>query len=82
MPVGNGGKFTPEARAIYELVHEMQFEAFKLVKPGVHWDAVHLRCHEVLVRGFQRLGIFKTSSSPSSGTCPVSAVRAWLMRQG
>jgi Xaa-Pro dipeptidase len=24
MPVGNGGKFTPEARAIYELVLEMQ----------------------------------------------------------
>lgn len=24
MPVGNGGKFTPEAKAIYELVLEMQ----------------------------------------------------------
>jgi Xaa-Pro dipeptidase len=24
MPIGNGGKFTPEARAIYELVLEMQ----------------------------------------------------------
>lgn len=24
MPVGNAGKFTPEARAIYELVLEMQ----------------------------------------------------------
>ena len=24
MPVGNGGKFTPEARAIYNLVLEMQ----------------------------------------------------------
>lgn len=24
MPVGNGGKFTPEARAVYELVLEMQ----------------------------------------------------------
>jgi Xaa-Pro aminopeptidase len=24
MPVGNGGKFTREARAIYELVLEMQ----------------------------------------------------------
>ena len=24
MPVGNGGKFTPEARAIYDLVLEMQ----------------------------------------------------------
>ena len=24
MPVGNGGKFTPEARGVYELVLEMQ----------------------------------------------------------
>lgn len=24
MPVGNGGKFTPDAKAIYELVLEMQ----------------------------------------------------------
>lgn len=24
MPVGNGGKFTPESKAIYELVLEMQ----------------------------------------------------------
>jgi Xaa-Pro dipeptidase len=68
MPVGNGGKFTPEARAIYELVHEMQAEAFQLLKPGVHWDEVHLTCHRVLVRGFQRLGIFKTPSSPQSGS--------------
>ena len=30
MPVGNGGKFTPEARAIYELVLEMQAVCFSL----------------------------------------------------
>ncbi|KAF9059043.1 Creatinase/aminopeptidase [Rhodocollybia butyracea] len=55
MPVGNGGKFTPEARAIYELVLEMQKFAMDMLKPGIHWDAVHLLCHRILVKGFQRL---------------------------
>ncbi|EMD35776.1 hypothetical protein CERSUDRAFT_53071, partial [Gelatoporia subvermispora B] len=68
MPVGNGGKFTPEARAIYELVLEMQRLSLEVLKPGLHWDAVQLLCHRTLVRGFQRLGIFKTPSSPGSGS--------------
>lgn len=33
MPVGNGGKFTPEARAIYELVLEMQTVPPALASP-------------------------------------------------
>ncbi|KAE9406908.1 Creatinase/aminopeptidase [Gymnopus androsaceus JB14] len=73
MPVGNGGKFTPEARAIYELVLEMQKVAMDMIKPGIHWDAVHLMCHRILVKGFQRLGIFKSPSPSSvSSTAPAS----------
>ncbi|OSX62797.1 hypothetical protein POSPLADRAFT_1169425 [Postia placenta MAD-698-R-SB12] len=68
MPVGNGGKFTPEARAIYELVLEMQRLSMEALKPGVHWDAIQLLCHRTLVRGFQRLGIFKAPNSPNSGS--------------
>ncbi|KAI0643243.1 Creatinase/aminopeptidase [Trametes meyenii] len=68
MPVGNGGKFTPEARAIYELVLEMQRLSFEALKPGLHWDAIQFLCHRTLVRGFQRLGIFKTPSSQNSGS--------------
>lgn len=68
MPVGNGGKFSPEARAIYELVLEMQKSAMDIIKPGVHWDAIQLLCHRVLVRGFQKLGIFKSPNSPVSGS--------------
>ncbi|KAF5393470.1 hypothetical protein D9757_000670 [Collybiopsis confluens] len=71
MPVGNGGKFTPEARAIYDLVLEMQKLALDMIKPGVHWDAVHLLCHRILVKGFQRLKIFKSPSESSiSSTAP------------
>ncbi|KIY67721.1 Creatinase/aminopeptidase [Cylindrobasidium torrendii FP15055 ss-10] len=68
MPVGNGGKFSPEARDIYNLVLDMQKAAMEITKPGVHWDTVHYTCHKVLVQGFQRLGIFKTPDSPSSGS--------------
>jgi len=48
MPVGNGGKFTPEARAIYSLVLEMQnvrpsslsqsLSAFSHLPPGINQD--------------------------------------------
>ncbi|KAH9939765.1 Creatinase/aminopeptidase [Epithele typhae] len=68
MPVGNGGKFTPEARAIYEIVLEMQKLSMEALKPGLHWDAIQLLCHRTLVRGFQKLGIFKTPNSAGSGS--------------
>ncbi|KAG8712866.1 hypothetical protein FRC11_013968 [Ceratobasidium sp. 423] len=62
-PVGNGGKFTPEARAIYELVLKMQDEAIDSLKPGLHWDSVQLQCHLTLIDGFLELGIFKGEKS-------------------
>ena len=86
IPVGNGGKFTPEAKDIYELVLKMQkvrngfrrllnFKShgrhqasFETLKPGVHWKTIQLTCHRVLVEGFQKLGIFKSPSSPNSGS--------------
>jgi Xaa-Pro dipeptidase len=63
MPVGNNGKFTPESKAIYSLVLEMQKEAFDAIKPGVHWDIIQLICHQTLVKGFKRLGIFKSDAA-------------------
>jgi Xaa-Pro dipeptidase len=83
MPVGNGGKFTAEARAVYELVLEMQtvrlqstgalatssdlFKAsIKVLKPGLHWDTVQLLCHRILVRGFQKLGIFRAETDETA----------------
>jgi Xaa-Pro dipeptidase len=83
MPVGNGGKFTPETRAIYELVLEMQTVHFhragvleantdlfktslEALKPGLHWDAVQLLCHRILVRGFQKLGIFRADAEEAA----------------
>jgi len=40
-----------------------------MLRPGVHWDDIQLRCHEVLVDGFLRLGIFRNPES-ASGMCP------------
>ncbi|KAG5637650.1 hypothetical protein H0H81_003727 [Sphagnurus paluster] len=62
-PVGNGGKFTPESRAIYTLVLAMQSASFALCKPGTHWDAVQRVCHTTLIAGFKDLGIFRTGAS-------------------
>nr|XP_019009341.1 xaa-Pro dipeptidase [Kwoniella pini CBS 10737]OCF48122.1 xaa-Pro dipeptidase [Kwoniella pini CBS 10737] len=58
IPVGNGGRFTKEAGEIYDLVLKMQKECEQLLKPGVHWDTLHLHAHKVLIDGFLDLGIF------------------------
>jgi len=73
MPVGNGGKFTPEARAIYELVLEMQTASLKALKPGLHWDKVQFLCHRILVRGFRKLGIFRAETEDTVLASGVSA---------
>ena len=43
-------------------------QSFDIIKAGLHWDAVQLICHRTLVKGFQKLGIFKTPESPGSGS--------------
>lgn len=42
--------------------------SFDIIRPGLHWDVVQLLCHRTLVKGFQRLGIFKSPNSPGSGS--------------
>jgi len=46
----------------------MQRLSFDAIRPGLHWDAIQLICHQTLVRGFQKLGIFKSPNSPGSGS--------------
>lgn len=36
-------------------------------KPGVHWDTLHLLCHELLVEGFLALGLFKAEYASEAG---------------
>lgn len=53
------GKFSPEAKAIYSLVLEMQLESMDLIKEGVVWDDVHSHAHRVAIAGLLKLGILK-----------------------
>jgi Xaa-Pro aminopeptidase len=51
------GRFSPEQRALYELVLEAQQAAIAHVRPGVSFVSVHERALRVLVEGFVRLGL-------------------------
>jgi Xaa-Pro aminopeptidase len=53
------GKFTPEQKAIYELVLKAQLEAIETVKPGNHWDDPHNMTVKVLTEGLVALGLLK-----------------------
>lgn len=51
------GKFTPEQKAIYEIVLEAQDSAFLQCLPGNMSNAPHMAARRVISRGLQKLGI-------------------------
>ena len=51
------GQFTPEQRAVYDIVLQAQAEAIDLVAPGVRIADVHARAVRVLVDGLRHLGV-------------------------
>jgi Xaa-Pro aminopeptidase len=53
------GTFSPEQRAIYEVVLEAEEAAIEIVKPGVPHDRIHKTALGVLVRGLLRLGLLE-----------------------
>ena len=53
------GRFSPEQRALYEVVLEAQLAAIDKVQPGNHWDDPHDAAVRVLTRGLVRLGLLK-----------------------
>jgi Xaa-Pro aminopeptidase len=55
MPV-NGG-FTPEQRAVYEIVLESQVAAIDKVRRGNHWNEPHDAAVKVITRGLKKLGL-------------------------
>lgn len=50
------GRFTPEQRAVYDIVLEAQRKAIDIIAPGVELRAVHKTALEVLVQGLIHLG--------------------------
>lgn len=53
------GKFSPESRAIYEIVLRMQTECMSMLREGVIWDTVHEHAHKVAIAGLLQLGILQ-----------------------
>jgi Xaa-Pro aminopeptidase len=53
------GRFSPEQRAVYEIVLEANEAAIAQVKPGNHWNAPHLAAVHVITQGLVKLGLLK-----------------------
>lgn len=53
------GKFSPEQRAIYEIVLAANMEAFKHIAPGRHWNEAHEATVRVITAGLVELGLLK-----------------------
>jgi Xaa-Pro aminopeptidase len=51
------GRFSPEQRAIYEIVLEAQQAAFAQIAPGKHWNQAHEATVRVITEGLVRLGL-------------------------
>lgn len=51
------GRFTPEQRAIYDLVLAAQTAGIEECKPGAHFSTPHKKATGVLARGLAQLGI-------------------------
>lgn len=58
-----GGKFSPEQKAIYEIVLSAQAAAIEAVAPGAAWDAPHNASVKVIVQGLVKLGLLKGRAS-------------------
>lgn len=54
-----GGYFTPQKKALYQIVLDANNRAFELIRPGVFYKDIHLDCCRVLAEGLKSLGILK-----------------------
>ncbi len=53
------GKFSPEQKALYQIVLDAQLAAIKKVKPGNHWNDPHEAAIKVITKGLIKLGLLK-----------------------
>ncbi|MEZ5435929.1 MAG: Xaa-Pro aminopeptidase [Pseudomonadales bacterium] len=53
------GKFSPEQKALYELVLQAHLAAMAVIKPGSHWNAPHDATVKVITEGLVKLGLLK-----------------------
>ncbi|MCS6955641.1 MAG: M24B family metallopeptidase, partial [Candidatus Calescibacterium sp.] len=55
------GKFSPEQKAVYEIVLKAQIEAIKMAKPGVKFHDIHDLTVKILSEGMLDIGLLKGS---------------------
>lgn len=55
------GRYTPEQRAIYDIVLKAQLAAIAKARPGNHWNAPHEEAVKVITAGLVKLGLLKGS---------------------
>ena len=53
------GRFTPEQRAVYQIVLEANRAAIAKVRPGNHWNEPHEAAVRVITHGLVKLGLLK-----------------------
>ena len=54
-----GGRFTPEQRAVYQIVLDANRAAIARVRPGNHWNEPHEAAVRVITHGLVKLGLLK-----------------------
>jgi Xaa-Pro aminopeptidase len=55
------GCFSPEQRAVYDIVLQAQLAAIEKIRIGNHWNEPHDAAVKVITRGLKKLGILKGS---------------------
>jgi Xaa-Pro aminopeptidase len=53
------GKFSPEQRAVYEIVYEAQLAAIEKTCKGNHWNEPHDAAVKVITQGLKDIGLLK-----------------------
>ena len=53
------GRFSPEQRAVYEIVLDAQYAAIEKTQPGNHWNEPHDAAVRVITQGLVKLGLLK-----------------------
>lgn len=51
------GRFSPQQKAIYEIVLAAQYAAIKAVKPGNHWNEPHEAAVKEMTKGLVKVGL-------------------------
>jgi Xaa-Pro aminopeptidase len=79
------GRFTPEQRAVYQIVRDAQSAAEKTLRPGSSFAAWRDAAREVIARGLARLGLTEgadaTFDPPWASQCeenPVACTQSFL----